>query len=95
MSVVLSVAWVFVTVFAFVTINNHNNMIKNIQYIKVAQIEPLVVEEVNEEIEIIEPLEAKVQVTSRSGLNVNREENKIFYEEINFYYFYFICNYQK
>ncbi|MBE5812986.1 MAG: cell wall hydrolase [Clostridiales bacterium] len=81
-SVVLSVAWVFVTVFAFVTINNHNNMIKNLQYIEVAKVEAPI-EIINEEIEIIEEPKVVTQVTSRSGLTVDRENPKIFYEDIS------------
>ena len=81
-SVVLSVAWVFVTVFAFVTINNHNKMIRNLQYIEVAKVvEPIEVVENN--IEIIQEPEVITQVTSRSGLNVDRENPKIFYEDIS------------
>ena len=48
-SVVLSVAWIFATVFAFVTINNHNKMIRDLQYIEVAKVEDFV-EIINEEI---------------------------------------------
>jgi len=81
-SVVLSVAWVFVTVFAFVTINNHNNMIRNLQYIEVAKVEAPI-EIINEEIEIIEEPKVVTQVTSRSGLTVDRENPKIFYEDIS------------
>lgn len=81
-SVVLSVAWVFVTVFAFVTINSHNKMIRNLQYIEVAKvIEPI--ELIEDNIEIIEKPEVVTQVTSRSGLNVDRENPKIFYEDIS------------
>lgn len=58
------------------------------KYIEVANIEKtqgLVLEEVielEEEIEVAEK-NVRTQVTSRSGLNVNRENSKIFYEDIS------------
>ena len=81
-SVVLSVAWVFVTVFAFVTINNHKNMIRNLQYIEVAKVEEPI-EIVESSIEVVSEPEIVTQVTSRSGINVERENHKIFYEDIS------------
>lgn len=87
-SVVLTVAWVFVTVFAFVSIHNHKKMIESIEYIEIAKIEEESIEVIDKseevkETEINEEPEVRTQATSRSGLNIDRENPKIFYEDIS------------
>lgn len=57
-------------------------MIRNLQYIEVAKVEAPV-QVISEEIEIIDKPEVVTQVTSRSGINVDRENSKIFYEDIS------------
>lgn len=68
--------------FAIVTSYNHNKMIENIKYVESASIENKQ-EQLVEVTEEIPERNVNKQVTSRSGLTVNREEAKIFYEDIS------------
>lgn len=87
-SVAFGVAWVFVGAFGIVSNYNHIKMIENMKFVEVASAEnvqdEVIEEEIEESVEIPEKeVRTAQQSVSRSGLTVNREELKIFYEDIS------------
>lgn len=87
-SVAFGVAWVFVGAFGIVSNYNHIKMIENMKFVEVASAENIqdevIEEEIEESVEIPEKeVRTAQQSVSRSGLTVNREELKIFYEDIS------------
>lgn len=87
-SVAFGVAWVFVGAFGIVSNYNHIKMIEDMKFVEVASAENIqdevIEEEIEESVEIPEKeVRTAQQSVSRSGLTVNREELKIFYEDIS------------
>lgn len=83
-SVAFGVAWVFVGAFGIVSNYNHVKMIENMKIVEVASAENIQDEVIEESLEIPEKeVRTAQQSVSRSGLTVNREELKIFYEDIS------------
>jgi spore germination cell wall hydrolase CwlJ-like protein len=87
-SVVFGVAWIFVGAFGILTSQNYDKITESTKYVEVASIEKSQEQVIEEVIEVEEKIELpeqtiKTQATSRSGLHVERENSKIFYEDIS------------